>query len=175
MIIYGERIKLRAIELKDNEMLLDLINDPETEKMIGGYSQPKSLEDQIAWFKANGTDLSVLRYIIAEKDTDDALGTIILSNIDNKNATANVHIKMSSSMGRGKGYASDALKALLKYSFEELRLNCIYANIISYNESSIRLFERNGFVREGELRERVFKNGEFNNVFVYSLLKTEFC
>ena len=38
MNIVGERIILRAIEEQDNEILLELINDPKTERMIGGYS-----------------------------------------------------------------------------------------------------------------------------------------
>lgn len=175
MIIYGDRVKLRAIELQDNEMLLELINDPDTERMVGGYSQPKSLDDQIAWFKANGNDSSsVLRYIIADIKSDTALGTIILSSIDRKNGTANINIKMSKTSGRGKGFATDAVKALLAYSFNELRLNCIYAHILDYNEPSIKLFERCGLTKEGTLRERVFKDGSYHNQYVYSILKSEF-
>lgn len=58
---------------------------------------------------------------------------------------------------RGKGYGTEAVTMLVKYAFEELRLNCIHANILSYNASSIKLFELCGFVKEGVLRFRIFK------------------
>ena len=174
MIIYGDLVKLRAIELKDNEMLLELINDPDTEMMVGGYSQPKSLDDQIAWFKANGNgNDTTLRYIVASVEDDQPLGTVILSNIDNKNGSANIDIKMSKSVGRGKGFATDAVNTLLKYAFKELRLNCIYAVILEYNTKSILLFERCGFIHEGVLRQRVYKNGNYFNQHIYSRLKSD--
>ena len=43
MIIYGEKIKLRAIESEDNAILLEMMNDPDIEMMVGGYSWPSSI------------------------------------------------------------------------------------------------------------------------------------
>ena len=96
-------------------------------------------------------------YFVALKEDGKAVGTIILSDIDQKNATGHIHIKMSKDGGRGKGYGTDAINTMVQYAFEELRLNCIYANILTYNEAPIKLFERCGFKRDGVLRQRVFK------------------
>lgn len=51
-----------------------------------------------------------------------------------------------------------------------MRLNCIYATIISYNYVSIRMLEKCGFEKEGILRERVFKGGKFIDLLEYSIL-----
>ena len=49
MIIKGKKTILRAIEQKDFQLLLDLINDPETEYMLGGWSFPVSQQMQMDW------------------------------------------------------------------------------------------------------------------------------
>lgn len=173
MNIIGENIILRAIEEKDNEMLLNLMNDAETEKMLGGSSWPVSSLEQKKWFESYKKSDNLLRCIVAEKETDEALGTVILSDIDQKNGTAQMHIKMDKNIGRGKGFASDAVKTLVSYAFDEMRLNCIYAEILSYNELSRKLFEKSGFSKEGTLRSRVYKNGMYCDLYVYSMLKAD--
>ncbi len=171
MNIVGERVLLRAIEADDNVMLLSLINDPDTEMMLGGNSWPVSEAEQLKWFDTQEKTRDILRCIVSLKDDRIAIGTVILSDIDQKNGTAQVHIKMSKDGGRGKGYGTDAVETLVKYAFRELRLNCIYANILSYNEASVRLFEKCGFSKDGVLRARVYKGGRFVDVYAYSILQ----
>ena len=173
MIIFGDKIFLRAVEESDNAMLLSLINDPDTEMMLGGSSWPVSEAEQLKWFEHQEISRDVLRCIVALKEDGKAIGTIILSDIDQKNATGHIHIKMSKEGGRGKGYGTDAVNTMVQYAFEELRLNCIYANILSYNEASIKLFERCGFKRDGVLRQRVYKKGQFIDLLAYSRIITD--
>lgn len=173
MLIYGEKIVLRAVEKADNTMLLSLINDPDTEMMLGGSSWPVSESDQLKWFEHQEHSRDVLRCIVALQNDGRALGTIILSDIDQKNATGHIHIKMLKDGGRGRGYGTDAVKTMVRYAFEELRLNCIYANILAYNDASIKLFERCGFKKDGVLRQHVYKKGKFVDMLAYSILITE--
>jgi RimJ/RimL family protein N-acetyltransferase len=173
VIIYGDKVLLRAVEEADNQLLLSLINDPDTEMMLGGSSWPVSEAEQLKWFEHQERSRDVLRCIVALKENGKAIGTIILSDIDQKNATGHIHIKMSKDGGRGKGYGTDAVNTMVQYAFEELRLNCIYANILSYNEASIKLFERCGFKRDGVLRQRVYKKGKFIDLLAYSRLITD--
>lgn len=173
MIIFGDKIVLRAVEEDDNAMLLSLINDPDTEIMLSGSSWPVSEAEQLRWFEHQERSRDVLRCTVALKVDGKAIGTIILSEIDQKNATGHIHIKMSKDGGRGKGYGTDAVNTLVSYAFDELRLNCIYANILAYNEASIKLFERCGFKRDGVLRQRVYKKGQFVDLLAYSRLISE--
>ena len=158
MNIIGEKIVLRAIEEKDRDMFLCLINDPETEKMIGGLSFPVSTMEQEQWIRDQVASKSALRCVVVEKEKEEkGLGTVILSDLDYKNGTAQVHIKMIKNGGQGKGFGSDALKTITKYAFSELRLNCIYAEVLSYNYISQKTFEKCGFHKDGILRARVLK------------------
>ena len=174
MNIIGEKVLLRAIEETDKEMFLNLINDPETEKMLGGSSFPVSAIEQEKWIKNQAGNKTNLRCVIAEKSKEElGLGTIILTDVDYKNGTAQAHIKMLKGEGRGKGFGTDALKTLVEYAFAELRLNCIYAEVLSYNNISQRLFEKCGFHRDGVLRARAYKDNGYNDVILYSILKTD--
>ena len=174
MNIVGEKIVLRAIEVKDRDMFLELINDSETEMMIGGKSLPVSSVEQEQWIKDQISDKSSIRFVITKKNDDEGIGTIILSDVDYINGTAQVHIKMSKKNGRGCGYGTDALKTVISYTFTELRLNCIYSEVLSYNSVSQKLFEKCNFKRDGILRSRVFKNNKYQDVIAYSLLKMEY-
>ena len=173
MNIYGEKIVLRAIEQEDNQMLLELINDPETEMQIGGYSWPASMENQIKWFSQLNNNELILRCTIAETVSNKPLGTLILNEIDKKNGTAHIHIKMAKGDTRGKGYGTDAVNTAVKYAFSELRLNCIYANILTYNTASIRLIEKCGFKKDGTLRSRIFKQGKYFDLYTYSIILSD--
>ncbi len=172
MNILGEKILLRAIDIKDAEMLLDIINDPDTEKMLGGFSFPVSLENQKKWISELNTKGDLLRCIIADKKNESiGLGTIILSDIDYKNGTAQIHIKLASAAARGKGFGTDAVNTMVNYAFNELRLNCIYAEVLEYNIPSQKLFRKCEFEQDGLLRSRIFKMGKYIDVISFSKVK----
>lgn len=170
MNILGEKTVLRAIEPADNALLLELINDPGTEKMLGGSSFPVSETAQSKWICEQIGRTDVLRCIVADKNTPkEGVGTVILSDIDRKNGTAQVHLKLIE-VGRGKGYGTDALKAMVGYAFRQMRLHCVYAHVLEYNKASRKLFEKCGFQREGLLRSRAFKDGEYVDMVSYSMI-----
>ncbi len=170
MIIKGQDIVLRAIEPEDAEMLLNLINDPETEYMLGGWSFPVSVSNQLKWINTLNDDRGVLRCIIEAKQSSKAIGTAILKDIDYKNGNASIHIKICGSDYRGKGYGSQAIKAIINYGFNELRLHCIYAQINEDNVVSLKVFKKCGFTLEGKLKDRLHKNGNYLSVNVCSIL-----
>jgi len=170
MILTDGTLKLRAIEETDAEVLFDMINDPELENSVVGYSYPVSLDSQKKWI-ANLSSDKTLRYAVDAGEG--MIGVITVSSLDLKNRTGNVNIKMLVS-ARGKGYGSIALNLVIEYCFMELGLNCITANILEKNKASRGLFEKAGFCLDGVLRQRVYKKGEYQNLCAYSLLRDDF-
>jgi RimJ/RimL family protein N-acetyltransferase len=166
MNIKGQNILLRAIEHKDNSMLLKIINDEETEYLLGGWSFPVSQKNQEDWTNSLKSDRNTLRCTIDVEGN--AVGVVMLTDIDYKNGNAEVHIKLSVDNVRGKGFGTDALMTITRYAFDELRLKCIHACVSSHNEGSRRLFEKCGFKEEGVLRSRIFKRGEYIDVISFS-------
>ena len=171
MNIFGDKVVLRALELSDNQMLLELMNDPETEYMLGGSSRPLSMENQLQWFNSLKIDERTLRCVIVNKDDSKAIGTVILSDIDSQNGSAQIHIKLSADGARGKGFGTDAINTMVEYAFNELRLHSVYAEVLEYNLISQKTFEKCLFKKDGVLRSRVYKSGQYINVFSYSIVK----
>lgn len=172
MFIQGKKVLLRAVELSDAELLRDMMNDSDIERMVGGYSFPVSQHQQLRWIENLANEKNVLRAIIDVDGT--AVGTVMLTDIDMKNGTAEGHIKLARSAERGRGYGSDAMSALVGYAFNELRLNCVYCRIKEDNVASRRMFEKCGFRREGCLRSRIYRDGRHYDVYEYSILRDEY-
>lgn len=170
MNIVGKQVTLRAIEPSDCEMLRSLMNDPETEYMLGGWSLPISRDEQAKWCQSLSSSKNTLRVIIEAEEA--SIGTAILSDIDYKNGVAQIHIKLLPGDYRHKGYGSDTINALVRYAFHELRLHCVYAHVNEHNEPSLRLFQKCGFQQEGILRDRLFKKGHYINDIVLSKISS---
>jgi [ribosomal protein S5]-alanine N-acetyltransferase len=73
----------------------------------------------------------------------------------------------------GRGYATEAARALLQWAFDTLDLNRVQAETDTRNAASARVLEKLGFVREGTLREDCVVNGEVSDSWVYGLLRRD--
>lgn len=73
----------------------------------------------------------------------------------------------------GRGYASEAARALLAFGFRDLTLHKVSARVVADNAASVRVLERLGFQREGHLRENEFFKGRWWDTLLYGLLDRE--
>jgi RimJ/RimL family protein N-acetyltransferase len=73
----------------------------------------------------------------------------------------------------GKGYATEAARAVLAFGFEQLGLNRIYAHYMVRNPASGRALAKIGMKQEGLLRQRVRKWGLFEDVVPLAILREE--
>lgn len=73
----------------------------------------------------------------------------------------------------GKGYATEALRAMVNYLFVALGKHRIVASIDPRNTASIRLIERLGFRKEGHFKESYFLRGEWVDDVIYAMLRKD--
>jgi len=73
----------------------------------------------------------------------------------------------------GRGYATEAAKALLRFGFETLNLHRIYAMCDPENRASARVLEKIGMSLEGRLRENLQIRGIWRDSLVYAILDHE--
>ena len=174
MNLKGKKVTLRAVEERDLEMLKELTNSPDFERMIVGWSFAVSSKDQIEWFQNCKQGLDRLRFTI-ETEEDGAVGLIGLRDIDWKNGSAiGLGMRIAKTNLRTRGLATDAWMTLFRYAFDELRLNRIVGSYIEYNKASARVCEKVGFKIEGVQREAVYKNGKFHDVVSLGCLKSDY-
>jgi RimJ/RimL family protein N-acetyltransferase len=74
---------------------------------------------------------------------------------------------------QGRGYATDAARALIRFGFATLGLHRISAAIGPDNAPSIAMIKRLGFTHEGRIRDHVFTNGVWRDSLLYSVLDHE--
>lgn len=73
-----------------------------------------------------------------------------------------------------RGYASEAIKIVARYYFRELGYQKLTALVYSFNERSLRMHEKLGFVFEGRLRRTVYTNGRHYDTIYFGMTKEEF-
>lgn len=174
MNINGKYVTLRAIELEDQEMLVQMFNDGEIESLVCGFAYPTSNYQQSKWFEAYKNSSESLRLIIETEDYR-AIGYISLTDIDWKNRSAVLGgIKLINDDIKGRGYGTDSVFSMMRYAFEELNLNRIEATVLEHNGASRRVFEKCGFIVEGMNRKSIFKQNSYHNVIRYGVLKEEY-
>lgn len=73
----------------------------------------------------------------------------------------------------GKGYATEALHAMVDYLFLRLGKHRVFASVDPQNTASIRLIERLGFRKEAHLKESYYLRGEWVDDIIYAMLSSE--
>lgn len=74
----------------------------------------------------------------------------------------------------GRGIASEAVRQITEWGFENLDLIRIYAGIFDYNHASMRVLEKNGFKKEGIARKSVVKRGKILDEHKYALINPRY-
>jgi ribosomal-protein-alanine N-acetyltransferase len=119
-------------------------------------------------------DSDIIDYAIHQQSNDELIGYGMIAHIDHYNHRCDLGISLGwDEAAWGKGYASETLRAVLVYCFGDLKMNRVGSEIYEFNTPSIKLFERNGFRREGTKRQYIYKDGIFKDMHLYSLVREE--
>jgi diamine N-acetyltransferase len=146
-----EKIKLRALEPEDLELLYEWENNDSywiisnTVTPFSKYTLKRYLENSHKNIYETG-QLRLMIDVIPDKVT---IGTIDIFDFDPFHKRAGLGILIADEANRRKGYATMSLKCLIDYCFSTLQLHQLYCNILSNNCESITLFEKQGFVKSG--------------------------
>ena len=145
-------------------------NDPEVAQYDqSGFIRPMSFEEVEEWSQRMVEGLTFIAY-----DGEVPLGTCAFMNLDERNRHAELAIVIGNKDYWGKGFGTEIMKQLLDWGFYGLNLNRLYLHVFSTNKRAIALYEKMGFIKEGEMREMLFQNGEAVNLIAYGMLKDEF-
>lgn len=170
-VIETERLLLRRITNDDVNEVFELRSNPETMKFI---PRPlvKDNEDallHIAMIEEKIETNIGINWAITLKDNPKLLGIIGYYRMQPENYRAEIGYMLSPDF-HGKGIIPEAVNALLKYGFENLKLHSIEAVIDPENYASEKVLQKCGFVKEAHLREAEFWEGKFLDKVIYSLL-----
>lgn len=174
-MIAGEKVRLRPIERDDLPRYVEWFGDPKVRRHLLVWL-PFSLAQEERWFENLQGRLERQEDVLLAIDTIDGvhIGNVGLHAIDWKNRSAELGITIGEKSYWGQGYGTDAVRAMLNLAFREMNLHRVFLRVDADNARGIRCYEKVGFQREGTLREVGFRESEYFDQHMMSILESEF-
>lgn len=166
--------RLRELESKDLKEINSWRNNPEIISYLAAPYRYINLAVDDMWFENYMHNRgNTVRCSIVDKE-DNILGLVSLTGIDHLNQSAELHIMIGNNCNQNKGIGSFAIKEMLNHAFNNLNLHRVQLAVLDNNKRAKHVYEKSGFIREGTLRQAVYKNGNFLDMHLYSVLKNEY-
>lgn len=175
----GLKVYLKSLGIEDADQIAAKANDYEVAYNIaewGSFPHPYQKSDALTFIENATRALAEGREVhlgIRMAETNELIGVLGLKEISAKNKKAEVGFWIGKSYWH-KGYSTQAVSMIVEYGFEKLKLNKITANVFAFNEASVRLLQKLGFVREGLLRDNILQKDDFVDSMLFGILKKEY-
>jgi RimJ/RimL family protein N-acetyltransferase len=131
----------------------------------------KSIEESAG--NSPGPDTLTLDLAIARREDDLMVGGISVGQMDQTNGTFSYGVGVGPEH-KGNGYAAEAVLLVMRFMFDERRLQKCEAHVYDYNAASISLHRKLGFTEEGRLRRHLFLAGEYHDELLFGMTVEEF-
>lgn len=172
--LHTPRLLLRPLAPADSDALFAMRSDPRVQR-YGSHAPWTERAIAVAYIERNVQAMAEgahAQFAIERREDGRVVGTCTLYRLDAQSRRADCgYVLLPAEWG--KGYATEAMSALLDWGFEALALHRVEADIDPRNTASAKLLERLGFAREGHLRERWIVEGEISDSWLYGLLARE--
>lgn len=170
-----DRLLLRAFALTDASRVQELAGDIEVARTTLSIPHPYTLEDAKSWLGSITSSDNERRgypFALVSKDSSQLIGCMSIN-------VARPHQRGELAYWIGKpywrqGYASEAAKRLVRYGFEDLNLNKIWAVAMSKNQASWSVMKKLGMNYEGEQKQHILKWDQFEDVVYYGMTKKDY-
>lgn len=150
----SQRLIYRGIAESDAQLIVQWRSNPNNYQWFF-RQQPITKEEHLSWFANYLGDAS--RYDFMVISTEGApIGTVGIANIEN--GSCEISYMIGDPDARGKGYATEAVRAMCDLAFQELRLHTVEARILPENEASLAVAHSAGFIVE-EVVARIHRDG----------------
>jgi ribosomal-protein-alanine N-acetyltransferase len=176
IFINGKNVFLKALNEADiiNSNWYAWFNDELLCKTLQKHYFPNTISSQVKFWEENikNTDKKIQLGICSVSDQV-LIGVVSLNNIDYINRKCEFSILIGEKSYQNVVNFVEATKMTLNHAFNSLNMNKVYGGSIS--QDLVLLMTRTlGFKSEGIAREDIFKNGQYHDCFLYSIIKSEF-
>ncbi|HTX93221.1 MAG TPA: GNAT family protein [Anaerolineales bacterium] len=179
-MIYGDRTRLRRDERSDIPRFLEWLNDPEAVQYLGVLNLPMSMANEEEWFEHMlGLPRQEQPFAIEIREPSPSgeswrlIGNCGFMDFNQVVHSAEVGIFIGDKSYWNKGYGTEVMRLLLQVGFGTLNLNRIFLRVDQANLGGIHAYEKAGFVHEGRMREAAFRNGQYSDMLLMSVLRSE--
>ena len=174
-MLNGNGIRLRRDERADIPKFVEWLNDPEVRKYLLMH-MPISTANEELWFenmlKLPGEE-QPFAIEIQKGDVWQLIGNCSFMQIDHTALSAEVGLFIGDKSCWNKGYGTEVMHQMLRLGFGTLNLNRIFLRVDEDNRGGIRAYEKAGFLHEGRFRQAMYRDGQYHDVLVMSVLRSE--
>jgi RimJ/RimL family protein N-acetyltransferase len=172
----GQLTRLRPLSVDDTEeALLDRLDSSGRQMLQLGVELPTSAEamrERLARL-ADCRDVDGLILFTIENLDGQNVGGLSYHTRNRKDGNFSFGVRVTLPF-RGRGYAADAVRVLLRYAFLERRYHKCNSACVENNVASARLHLALGFREEGRRRETLYYNGRYYDELLFGLTRDEF-
>lgn len=170
--IYTDRLILRPFKIEDAKSVTKICNNIKLYENTLNLPHPYTMDDGIEWIK----------FLIEFKDEErlitlaitDKVSSELLGCISAEISKIHKHAEVGYWLGEeywNKGIMTEALRALIDYLFNEIKLKRIFGQCIVSNKASGKVMEKAGMKYEGQFPNHLYKNGKFLDINNYGIVK----
>lgn len=164
IIASGPRLRLRQAEEQDIEYIMGLEYDPENLQFIVPFTR----EMHLAAIQSAEESMD----LIVETKKGKPVGYLWVADLKNtSNEIEWTHVVIGE---KGKGYGHEAMKLLKQWTFEHLKAHRAWMDCKDYNARALHLYDAEGMVREGLIRETLLTDGRYENLVILGILDREY-
>ncbi|NGZ15596.1 GNAT family N-acetyltransferase [Vibrio aestuarianus] len=165
---------LRSLDVEDKEAFYKWSRDREvTLYSLSSYAYPQSKSDIEKWLLSINSNPKNVSFGICSNENDQLLGYAGISGISTLNRSGEYFILIGEKSYWGKGVGTSVTKIVTDYAIRTLGLHRVQLTASSINYGAIKAYENAGYQHEGVMRQSGFRNGEFVDKVLMSVLSTE--
>ncbi|MCE4048157.1 MULTISPECIES: GNAT family protein [Bacillaceae] len=174
-LLATDRLHLRKITKEDAADIYRYLSDKAVMKYYGmePFQSVEETVEEIDWYSKIHMQQTGIRWGITLKGEDKVIGSCGFLNWEKRHFRSEVGFELHQQYW-GQGLVSEALHAVVDYGFDQMKLVRIQALVEPPNRQSQRVLEKNNFLQEGLLRSYEYSCGKMDDLYMYSLLKTDF-
>jgi ribosomal-protein-alanine N-acetyltransferase len=160
-------INLRDYEATDSDRLVKLANNENVSKyLIYTFPFPYTKKDADWWIATGAHENCALNKVI--EYGDEFVGGIgITPQIGWRSHIVEIGYWLGEAYW-GRGIATEALRQMTEFAFFELKYKKLFGPVLESNSASMRVLEKNGYCLEGILKQEVFKNDQYFDIYHYA-------
>ena len=169
------RLILRRLEMRDAPDLFDYSRDPQVAKHVLWDAQTSVSEARayVRYMLRRYRAGEPASWGIEEKETGRVVGTIGYMWYQRDNNACEVGYSLARRRWN-RGYMTEALAEVLRFSFEELGVHRVEAQHEVENAASGAVMRKCGMRKEGTLRGRLYNKGRYIDVDLYAMLREDY-
>jgi ribosomal-protein-alanine N-acetyltransferase len=173
-VLETDRLILRPLRRQDAKDIFSYASDPDVARFVL-WDPHKTLSETKAYLRymrslsRRGLPSS---WAVTLRDSGKVIGTMGFMWFSEANSAAEVGYSLSKAFWN-QGYATEALRAVIRSVFASLSVNRLEAQHDLRNPASGRVMEKSGMKKEGILRQRIRNKGEFIDVVLYAVLRSD--